>query len=43
MLPKILRDKIWNTYRRGQEIDKRPSEEYLSAAEEVQEWIRNNG
>lgn len=38
-LPKRLRDQIWATYRRGQEITKRPSAEYLAAAMAVQEWI----
>lgn len=41
-LPKTLRDRIWATYRPGQEIDKRPSEEYLAVADEVQEWCREN-
>jgi hypothetical protein len=39
-LPKRLRDRIWATYRAGQEIDKRPSETYLDAAKAVQAWIR---
>jgi len=38
-LPKRLRDRIWATYRRGQEITKTPSPEYMEAALEVQEWI----
>lgn len=38
-LPKYLRDKIWATYRPGQEISKDPSDEYIDAAVEVQEWI----
>jgi hypothetical protein len=38
-LPKPLRDRIWETYRRGQEIDKDPSDDYLDAADEVQRWI----
>ncbi len=41
MLPPILRQAIWNTYRAGQEIDKRPSEDYLRVAQEVQDWIRD--
>lgn len=41
-LPKPLRDKIWATYVPGQEITKTPSDEYLAAAEEVQEWIAKN-
>lgn len=39
-LPKHLRDRIWATYRRGQEIRFDPSPEYLKAAMDVQNWIR---
>jgi hypothetical protein len=39
-LPNRLRDRIWATYRPGQEIDKRPSEMYLDAAQAVRRWIR---
>jgi hypothetical protein len=39
-LPQYLRDKIWATYRPGQEIDGTPSAAYLAAAAEVQAWIR---
>lgn len=38
-LPKHLRNKIWATYRPGQEIDGRPHWAYIDAAREVQEWI----
>lgn len=38
-LPADLRKGIWATYRPGQEIDKRPSPEYLAAARAVQDWI----
>jgi hypothetical protein len=41
-LPKFLRDKIWRTYRPGQEKDFSPSPAYVAAAKEVQDWIRNN-
>jgi hypothetical protein len=41
-LPRELRDKIWTAYRPGQEIDKRPSPEYIAIAREVQEWIADN-
>lgn len=41
-LPKYLRDKIWLTYRPGQEKDLRPSAAYLEAAAEVQAWIERN-
>ena len=39
MLPKRIRDKIWKTYRPGQEVDKKPSPEYLAAAQEARDWI----
>lgn len=39
-LPKRLRDEIWRTYRRGQEVSKTPSAEYVAAAVAVQNWIR---
>lgn len=38
-LPKYLRDKIWDTYRPGQEITMTPSAEYLAVANEVQEYL----
>ena len=38
-LPKSLRDRIWATYRPGQEISMTPSAEYLAAAQAVQDWI----
>lgn len=41
-LPKRLRDRIWATYRPGQEITKTPSLEYLQAARDVQDWIAAN-
>jgi hypothetical protein len=31
MVPKNLRDDVWRTYRKGQEITKDPSGEYLDA------------
>lgn len=39
-LPKDLRDKIWRTYRPGQEKDMQPSQAYLAVADEVQAWIK---
>lgn len=42
MLPKHLRDRIWATYRPGQEISKTPSRDYVEAAREVQRWIEEN-
>lgn len=39
-IPKPLRDRIYRSYRPGQEIDKRPSREYLEAAKAVQQWIQ---
>jgi len=38
MLPKKLREQIWRLYVPGQEITKTPSEAYVLAAREVQEW-----
>src|SRR5690348_7778567 len=38
-LPKRLRDRVWATYRPGQEITKTPSAAYLTVAREVQDWI----
>ena len=40
-LPQRLRNRIWKTYRPGQEVTKTPSAEYIAAAKEVQQWIRN--
>lgn len=37
-LPQELRTEIWRTYRKGQEVDKRPSAEYLEAARRCQEF-----
>lgn len=39
-LPQHLRNKVWATYRPGQEITLTPSAEYLAVAQEIQEWIR---
>lgn len=41
-LPKRLRDRIWATYRPGQEVTMTPSKAYLIVANEVQEWIKEN-
>jgi hypothetical protein len=41
-LPKSLRDKIWATYRPGQEVNLTPSREYLEIARQVQDWIETN-
>jgi hypothetical protein len=42
-LPKALRNRIWATYRPGQEITKTPSPAYIEAAKSVQQWIADNG
>lgn len=42
MLPKRLRDAIWDVYVPGQERRMDPSNEYLAVAREVQDWIRAN-
>lgn len=39
-IPKHLRDRIWATYRPGQEVNMTPSAEYLDAADAVQKWIK---
>lgn len=41
-LPKRLRDKIWATYKPGQEITKTPSKAYMHVARQVQDWIKQN-
>jgi hypothetical protein len=33
LVPKALRDRVWATYRAGQERSKDPSREYLEAAD----------
>lgn len=35
MVPGHMRTRIWATYRRGQEVRKDPSPEYLSAAKDA--------
>lgn len=42
-LPKHIRDRIWETYRPGQEKDMDPSDAYLAAADAAQRWIREHG
>ena len=41
-LPLRLRNRIWATYRPGQEVTKMPSREYMVVAQEVQDWIKAN-
>lgn len=41
-VPKRLRDAIWLHYRRGQEIDKSPSPEYIAALREVLRFCREH-
>ncbi|MDP2214752.1 hypothetical protein [Phenylobacterium sp.] len=38
-LPPQIRAKIWNAFRPGQEVDQRPSRQYVEAAREAQSWI----
>lgn len=40
MLPKALRDKIWETYVIGQEVTMTPTQAYLDAAQDVEDWIK---
>lgn len=42
-LPKPIRDRIFAAYREGQEIDKRPSPEYLAATGAARDWINSHG
>lgn len=35
MVPRALRDRVWETYRPGQERDKSPSSEYMIAHHEA--------
>jgi hypothetical protein len=39
-LPKVIRDRIWLTYKAGQEVTKTPSPRYLVAARAAQLWIK---
>jgi hypothetical protein len=39
LLPRELRDEIWEAYRPGQEKDMRPSARYIEVARKAQEWI----
>lgn len=41
-LPAWLRAKVWRTYEPGQEATMTPSDEYLTVANEVQQWIAEN-
>lgn len=41
-LPLALRNKIWASFRPGQEESKAPSRAYVEAAREVREWIERN-
>lgn len=41
-LPRRLRDKVWATYKPGQEVRKDPSVAYLAVADEVQKWCLEN-
>lgn len=41
-LPVYLRNKIWATFRPGQEVNGTPSRAYVEAAREVKEWIQRH-
>lgn len=41
-LPIGLRNKIWATYRPGQEKTRTPSRAYVHVARQVQQWIADN-
>jgi hypothetical protein len=38
-LPLNLRNRIWQAYEPGQEVDLSPSDEYLAVAKDVEAWI----
>jgi len=42
MLPKTIRFKIWKEYSSGQEERQDPSREYITAAIEAQNWIKEH-
>lgn len=39
MLPKAIRMDIWRYYRKGQEVTKDPSADYIAATRRAREWI----
>lgn len=39
MVATYLKAEVWRTYRRGQEVDKSPSREYLHAAHEACKYV----
>lgn len=39
MVPKNLRHQVWKTYRKGQEVDKEPSEEWHQAVDAAIESV----
>ena len=41
-LPKYLRDKVWASFRLGQEKNWTPSQEYVKVAQEVKKWIKEH-
>lgn len=41
-LPRALRNKVWATYRPGQEETLTPSKAYIEVAHEIQRWIEAN-
>lgn len=40
MIPPVMQKRIWAAYRPGQEVDKRPSEEYLKVTAEAIRFVR---
>jgi hypothetical protein len=39
MVPNQIQDQVWAYYRPGQEIDKRPTKDYLVAAGAAVQWV----
>jgi hypothetical protein len=41
-LPREIRNRIWATYKPGQEVTMTPSASYLAVAKQAEQWIRAN-
>ena len=42
MLPRAMQDAVWANYKRGQEIRKDPTEEYLRVAREARLYVADH-
>lgn len=41
-IPQGLRNRIWATYKPGQEITMTPSDAYINVVRQVEQWIKEN-